>query len=296
MIVVNVIGGLGNQMFQYAFAYSVSRKLNQSFELDVSDFETYWHPHNSSNYWHPYQLNVFQIKHESTPHKVKLKERSLLNRAAIKLKTIKHKLLIKDYYQEPYYHFDKNVFNIQGDTYFTGFWQSERYFKEYRDELLVQFDLKKPLCAKSKKYKEAILSNNSICLHIRRGDYVTDSNTNAFHGVCPLEYYQKATKYITQNISESCFYIFSDDLNWAKGNLDFIENKIFIESEEGIPNYEEMHLMTLCKHNIIANSSFSWWGAWLNQNPDKKVIAPKQWFADSSINTKDLIPKTWISL
>ncbi len=296
MIVVNVIGGLGNQMFQYAFAYSVSQKLKQPFRLDVTDFETYWHPQNSSSCWHPYQLNIFQIKNELPPHTIKLKEKNLLNKAIMKLKTIKRKFLTEGYYQEPHYHFDENVFNIQKDAYFVGYWQSECYFEGYRDELLKQFMLKVLIHVKTQEYKKAILSRNAVSLHIRRGDYVSDANTNNFHGICSLEYYQKAVKYMNQISTEVCFYIFSDDLDWAKDNLNFVDNKIFVELDENVPDYEEMYLMSCCKHNIIANSSFSWWGAWLNQNIDKKVIAPKQWFPDSSIDTKDLIPKTWIRL
>ena len=295
-IVVNVIGGLGNQMFQYAFAYSLSRKLNRSFELDTSDFETYWHPHKSNSIWAPYQLDIFQIERELTSHNIQLRKINLLNKAIRKLKFIKRKFLKKGYYQESHHNFDKNVFNIQRDVYFVGYWQSERYFKEYREELLKKFTLKAPIHMQTQKYKKMISSRNSASLHIRRGDYVSDVNTNNFHGVCSLEYYQKAVEYIIQVSDKTCFYIFSDDLDWAKKNLGFIENKIFVESDGSMLNYEEMYLMSLCNHNIIANSSFSWWGAWLNQNNKKVVIAPKKWFNDPLCNTTDVIPVNWTQL
>jgi len=296
-ITVNIIGGLGNQMFQYAFAYSVSRKLNQSFALDISDFETYWHPYKPNTCWHPYQLNVFQIEgDESIPCEIKFKKRNLFNRVIKKIKIVKSKFLVKGYYQERHHHFDKDVFGIRNDVYFIGYWQSESYFKEYKSELLKKFTLKKPLCSKAQAYKEAILSKNTASLHVRRGDYANNKSINNFHGVCSLEYYQKAVKYITYSFPEICFYIFSDDLDWAKTNFNFIKNKIFVESNGDIPNYEEMHLMSLCKHNIIANSSFSWWGAWLNKNDEKIVIAPEKWFNDTLYDTTDIAPKGWVRL
>ena len=121
-------------------------------------------------------------------------------------------------------------------------------------------------------------------------------DVNYVHGVCSLEYYREAVEHMIQSFPEVCFYIFSDDLIWAKKNFDFIENKIFVEPDGDISNYEEMHLMSLCNHNIIANSSFSWWGAWLNQNDEKVVIAPKKWFNDTSCNTIDIVPDDWIRI
>lgn len=295
---VNIIGGLGNQMFQYAFAYSISKKTNQAFELDITDFNTYWHPYKLDAYWHLYQLNAFQIEGNFTSRRIKLKKINLLNKVIGRLKIIKRKLLTKGYYQELHHNFDKNVFNIQGNTYFVGYWQSERYFKEYRGELLKQFMLKSPLQAQSQKYKKEILSSNAVSLHVRRGDYVENESINAFHGTCPLRYYQKSVKRITQSISEAYFYIFSDDLTWAEDNFDFIKNKIFVKLSKDVPDCEEMHLMSLCRHNIIANSSFSWWGAWLNNNPEKIVIAPKKWFSDEKMNkqAKDIVCDSWVKI
>lgn len=294
-IIVNVRGGLGNQMFQYAFAYGVSKKINQPFELDISDFDTYWHPYKPNTYWNLYQLDAFKMEARLTSHKTKPKKRNLVNRTVKILKIIKRKFLTKNYYQEPHYHFDKNVFTVKNNTYFMGYWQSEDYFKEYREELLKEFALKAPLQEKSQQYKKDILSNNAVSLHIRRGDYLTGVGSN-FYNIYDLGYYQKAVKHITQHIPEVCFYIFSDDLAWVKDNLAFIKNKIFIESDKNIPDYEEMYLMSLCKHNIIANSSFSWWGAWLNQNNEKIVIAPQKWCNDSLHDTINLIPNDWIKL
>jgi hypothetical protein len=131
---------------------------------------------------------------------------------------------------------------------------------------------------------------------VRRGDYVTSPKTNSVHGTCSLEYYYDSFNLIEKQHKNSHYFIFSDDIEWCKQNLEFIKNKTFIELSANERDHEEMYLMSQCKHNIIANSSFSWWGAWLNQNPDKMVIAPKKWFHDQQINTNDLIPDTWIRI
>ena len=136
----------------------------------------------------------------------------------------------------------------------------------------------------------------AVSLHIRRGDYVSNPVTNNYHGTCSLAYYKKAVLLLKEKIENPSFFIFSDDLLWARENLDFINDMTFIDLDKSIPDHEEMHLMSQCKHNIIANSSFSWWGAWLNENSDKIVIAPKKWFSDNTINTEDLIPAKWMRI
>ena len=160
---------------------------------------------------------------------------------------------------------------------------------------MQQFTLKNEIHPKTQQYKQEIIATESVSLHVRHGDYVTNADTNSFHGVCSLDYYKNAVSKIKQEMPLP-FFIFSDDIIWAKENLDFIGNMTFIEYNGATPDHEEMYLMSLCQHNIIANSSFSWWGAWLNQNPNKIIIAPQNWFNDVSLDTKDLIPNEWIRL
>lgn len=298
MIIVNIIGGLGNQMFQYAFAYSVAKRTNQQLKLDISDFNSY--------NLHNYELDLFHINGDFATkkelYKLGIKKFDVIFKIMRRLRRL-HRLsrslkilipLLKQHYFENGLSFDDNVFNVKGDTYFSGYWQSEKYFKDDRSAILKMFTLKEDANIKTKDYRQEILNTQSVSLHIRRGDYITNQETNNCHGVCSMAYYQKSINYI--KTKESHFFIFSDDLNWAKANLDFINNKTFVELDKNIPDHEEMYLMSLCKHNIIANSSFSWWGAWLNQNEDKTVIAPEKWFATDKLNTSDLIPKNWICL
>jgi len=146
------------------------------------------------------------------------------------------------------------------------------------------------------QFAQQILAKESISLHIRRGDYVSNVYTNSVHGTCSLDYYQQAVTLLESKLNNPHFFIFSDDLAWAKEHLSFIENVTFVELDVNIPDHDEMFLMSQCLHHIIANSSFSWWGAWLNKNLDKIVIAPKRWFIDETYNTSDLIPDAWIRL
>ena len=190
------------------------------------------------------------------------------------------------------FHFDPEVFKISGNVYLDGYWQNEKYFKDIEEIIRKEFTLKNPFNKIISGIAEKISETNSVSLHIRRGDYVKDKITNQLHGVCSLDYYLNAINRILEKVSKPSFFIFSDDIEWAKNNLKLNYSTFFI-SDNLIKDSEELVLMSKCKHNIIANSSFSWWGAWLNQNPQKIVIAPKQWFKDSSIKTDDLIPDSW---
>ncbi len=289
MIIINILGGLGNQMFQYAFGYALAKKNEKVLKLDINSFETYS--------LRVYELDLFNI---DTPLASKDEVESLKfmheNVFEKLLRRIRKKPKKTSIYREAHFHFDNEAYSIKGNKYMDGYWQSEKYFKKHRKGLLKLFSLKKELSSQSQRYNHNILVEESVSLHIRRGDYVLNEHINTVHGTCDLEYYQRAVDLIQGRINDTHFYIFSDDLEWAKNNLDFIDNMTFVELADNIPDHEEMYLMSQCKHNIIANSSFSWWGAWLNQNSNKMVITPKQWFNDASIDTSDLIPKDWIRL
>lgn len=291
MMIAHIIGGLGNQMFQYTFAYSVSQKNNTSLKLDISTFNFHdLRQYELDRYCIDTEIatkdEVCQLKHQPESLATKF-IRKLIRRP---------KSFSKIYYREPGFQFDKNAFNQSGDIYFDGYWQSEKYFLDYREELLEQFTLKSAIHRKSGHYHQQILAKNSVSIHIRRGDYVSNPHSNSVHGTCSLDYYQQAMTLLETKLRNFHFFIFSDDLPWAKEHFGFIRYITFVELDQNIPDHEEMFLMSQCQHNIIANSSFSWWGAWLNQNPGKTVIAPKKWFNDTTINTDDLIPDSWIRL
>jgi hypothetical protein len=220
-------------------------------------------------------------------------------RVARKLRAIKNRFVPiswQSHIQEKYYHFDPVILSIKHDAYLSGYWQSEQYFADFADELRNDFTFRKPLVAENKYLAEEMLGHNSVSIHIRRGDYVSIAKNARFFESCSLDYYYKGLAKISERQPDLHVYVFSDDIEWAKQNLDIVYPITFINHNQGENAFEDMRLMSLCKHNIIANSSFSWWGAWLNQTPEKIVIAPERWFAQGSNDTRDLLPGSWVKL
>ncbi len=272
MIIVKLVEGLGNQLFQYALGRHISHKNKLPFKLDVSHYLDI----NSRKYG----LHKFNIKEEFAS----------LN----EIKKIKNHSENSSYlYLEKPFNFHPEILNIKESAYLEGYWQSEKYFKEIGEIILHDFTLKESLDNQNKQFAEKIKNTNSISLHIRRGDYVSKPDTNKIHGTCSLDYYKKSIDLITKNFKNPHFFVFSDDYKWVKSNLLVEHDTTFAEHNNDDKNYIDLTLMSMCKHNIIANSSFSWWGAWLNQNPNKIVCSPKNWFKTNEINTIDLIPDDW---
>ena len=188
--------------------------------------------------------------------------------------------------------YDKKIFNLSGDVFLDGYWQTEKYFCNISDIIRKDFSFKESfLCAK-REVLDDIKNTNSVFVHFRRGDYVSDQRTNKFHGVCDMEYYKKSIEYFLRLGNNFKFFIFSDDIDWVKENFK-IDNCFFVSNKK-LRDFEELFLMSKCKHAIIANSSFSWWGAWLNDGKDKIVIAPKKWNNSDCYN--EIVPDRWIKM
>lgn len=293
MIIVKLTGGLGNQMFQYATARRLAEKHSTILKLDISGFEQYK--------LHRYSLHCFHIwEYPATDNEIKkvCGDNNLFRKVSKKLSSnFKHlpynnpKILI-----EKHFHFDPHILDSLNNVLLDGYWQSEKYFSDIPDVLHREFVIKYQQDPTSAKFAEQIQTTESVSVHVRRTDYVNNSFTNQIHGTCDQKYYAKAVQYVGDQISNPHFFIFSDEPGWARDNLKLGFPTTIVDCNDASRNYEDLRLMSLCKHNIIANSTFSWWGAWLNKNPDKLVYAPKKWFNDSSINTKDLIPDTWIKI
>ncbi len=288
MIIVKLIGGLGNQLFQYALAKKIALSNNEDVLLDITAFEKYK--------LHKYSLQFFNIDENFAKNEdIELffpKNKNIFKRIRYKIKKIILKpQIIKETNS------NNLVFNkISKYSYFDGYWQSEKYFHDIRKELLEDLSITIPLKGKNLNIANKIKSTNSISLHIRRADYVTNLKTFNIHGICDLEYYQSAINYMKSKVKNIVIFVFSDDIKWAKENLKTDLEIVFVDHNNADTNYEDLRLMSLCKHNIIANSSFSWWGAWLNQNPGKIVIAPKKWFATNKRDYSEIVPKTWIKI
>lgn len=287
------MGGIGNQLFQYATGRALALKHNTELKLDLSLLNA--DPKNVYTK-RELELPVFNIKAQIANEKeLKLFEKkSTLKKIIFKL----FQNFFSNYFiaNQDGFEFNKAVLSYPNNTYLNGYWQTEKYFSDIREVLLKELVVKKEMNTECILMKEQILSSNSVSLHIRRGDYVSDKSASEFHGTLPLEYYFKAISYLNQKHLNLKVFIFSDDMNWVKAHLKLENECVYVDFNTGENSVFDMYLMSICNHNIIANSSFSWWGAWLNQNLNKTVIAPVFWFADKSLNTKDLIPSSWIKL
>ncbi len=291
MIITNIFGGLGNQMFQYALGRHLAEKNNTELKLDLSAFKDYK--------FRKYELGSFNII-EKFAHPEEINQLSIIPtgrvdkflRKVLKKPIKRPKSYIKENISGG---FNSKVLDLQDNIYLEGYWQSEKYFIGIEHLIRKEFSFKLPATGKNKEILESILNTNSVSLHVRRGDYITNPTVNAVHGVCSLDYYMECIDYIENKINDPQFYIFSDDMAWVKSNLK-ISSQVYYVDHNTIDNgIEDMRLMSNCKHNILANSSFSWWGAWLNPNPNKTVLTPKKWF-NTTYDSKDLIPERWIKL
>jgi len=300
MICVRLSGGLGNQMFQYACGKALANKFNTKLILDTTFLEK--KSPNAKHTLRDYELGIFLPPNNILSASEKIQCRFLyLIRTYYKLRqyvgtsTFNSKKFIIENSAVSY---DRRIEKMSKHCMLIGNWQNEKYFSEVNNLITERFSFKLTLDKLNSDRSNRILNSNSISIHIRRGDYVENPGTNKTHGVCSLEYYKSAIRLIMERVGNPVFFIFSDDLKWARENLKVHESHEYISGNIEGESYIDMQLMSLCKHNIIANSTFSWWGAWLNQNPKKIVIAPKQWFANDTKNAKanDSIPGTWIRL
>ena len=276
---VALCGGLGNQMFQYAYYMLLKQKTN-----DVCMFIP------SSKWEHEggFELHrVFGIAHSRT----KWETLYQLGFPFTKLFHVIHKT-----YSGHNFKFDeKDLMPGKSYRYFYGTWQSEKYILD-ADIIRNAFKFNESkLSPETAKIAKSLRGGVITCsIHIRRGDYLSSAFIGGFGSCCPLEYYQQSIEYIRKNICNNVtFILFSDDIKWVKENLK-LENAIYVNHNQGTDSWQDMYLMSLCNHNIIANSTFSWWGAWLNKHKDKTVIAPKRWW--STIENDDVVPKSWIRI
>ncbi|MBL7921771.1 MAG: alpha-1,2-fucosyltransferase [Bacteroidia bacterium] len=294
MIVVKLIGGLGNQLFQYAAGSALANYHKTDLALDTSHLKLVSHGAYTQRKFELEPFNILaSIANEETLKVFNFNQGRVITR----LKKMSPGLFNKMIFNEHHFNFHTEFLNLPKDTYLNGYWQSEKYFNSFREKLLTEITLKEPLSAAALLIDKNIGEVNSVSLHVRRGDFVSLKSANQFHGYLELDYYKAALEQVKNKVPDPVFFIFSDDLDWCKTHLDFIEKKQFVDGKANdITTQEELILMSRCKHTIIANSSFSWWGAWLNQNKSKKIIAPKNWFADKKINTNDLIPADWIKI
>ena len=274
MIIAQIAGGLGNQLFMYAVGRCLAHRLNAEFKLDMSSCPA---DENSHSRYRLFEFNIAENlasgeEIESVKASNCVEEPSHLH---------------KDIGYMP------EVLNAPDDTYTRGYFQSEKYFIEIEDIIRREFTLKDFEGEHSRHWLEKIQGAEcAVSLHIRHGDYTSLGLLGLF-GVMPVKYYYDCVEELKKISPQITLFVFSDDINWAKRNLLFDVPTEFVEGCER--DCDEMFLMSQCRHNIIANSTFSWWGAWLNPNPDKKVFAPARWLRKHCVN-RDVLPDAWIKM
>lgn len=286
MIIVRIKGGLGNQMFQYSIGKSIATLKNDTLKLDISFY--------SSQKLRTYALNQFCID-ENIASQYEVDKLAGKSESWVKRKLgFKSKRPISYFEEKDICVYDRKVFEYEGDIYLDGYWQCDKYFKNIEEKIKSVFILKNDISKSAKEHLKNIQATNSVSVHIRRGDYVDNQKVCRSHGVAPATYYKDAVYTMIRNKGECSFFIFSDDIEWCKDKFDFIERKFFIDDTQS--EYDDLELMRSCKHNIIANSTFSWWAAWLNKNNHKQVIAPKVWFLKPEWRDKNIACDNWIKI
>jgi len=275
MLIIKVHYGLGNQLFQYALARSLSIRKKADFRLDVSFFST------DVFTGHPrvYQLDRFNIKEQlAGPDEIgRYTQPSFLKRG---WRALERKLL--PYYKQRVVNevrldYDENILNVNDDAYIFGYWQDYRYFSGIEDVLRKELTFKGEPVGRNKELSDMIRETESVSLHIRRGDYLTDAYTVSNVGSCDADYYRRAVDEIAASVTDPVFYIFSDDPVWVKENFRIGFPVVYVDNNPEEMAVEDLRLMSSCKHHITANSSFSWWGAWLAAHEGKRVICPRVW-------------------
>lgn len=286
---VSLYGGLGNQLFQYAAGFALAKRLNVPLVLDLSWFEE------------------VKSKEEITTRKFALAPFDLDVTATILdthsfFSLFKSKLLQRlnltngksDTYHEKSFHFDSDFLKISCPVHLNGYWQSYKYFDNVADELRQSIGQPKKLNVGNQAILDQISAVDAICLHVRRGDYVSNANAAGTHGLCNIDYYKKGLQALTENVAQPHCFIFSDDPEWVKNNMELNCSSTIVDINGPDDVHYDLWLMASCKHFVIANSTLSWWAAWLGCFTEKIVVAPKQWFLTGDKSTDDLIPDTWI--
>ncbi|MDF2455962.1 MAG: hypothetical protein K0R51_1955 [Cytophagaceae bacterium] len=285
MIVVKLQGGLGNQMFQYAMGRALSELHESPLELDL-DFLLDRSIKSDTFTFRGYDLDVFSLQVEIAD-----KGQEFKYSAQTVWDKIKSGFKTKHRYKEPFFQYDANALLQQPDVYLDGYWQSPNYFKNIEQQLRLDFKFRYPIGKDSEPLHDKINTTDSICVNIRRDDFLT----NSYHGVCGMNYFNPAIELMTEKLDNPHLFVFTDDHQWC---IDHFKSDIPMDivgvEHNGVKYSNKLQLMTSCKHFIIPNSTFAWWAVWLSNKKDSLVIAPKNWFADPSIDTSDLIPAHWL--
>jgi hypothetical protein len=289
MDVVIVFNGLGNQMSQYAF-YLQKKNINKS-----TYFIPFCKDHNGLELERVFGINCKETIVQKLLYllfRILLTDKVKIVSSPVKrLLTLLNCKIVKENFN---YNFNKEfIIPSKGITFYYGGWHSENYFKDAQDVILNEFEFILPNNPENKSHIESIKATNSIALHVRRGDFMNADNIHLFGDVCTTKYFEKAVALIESKVVNPHFFVFSNDLKWVKENI-AIDNVTYVGCNSGTDSWKDMCLMSLCQHNIISNSTFSWWGAWLNKNANKIVVSPSRFLKEDEFT--DVYPDTWIKI
>ena len=290
MIIVRLMGGLGNQMFQYAFGRRLAVDRGVLLKLDLS-----WFPTQDKRKFELDKLNIkAEIARESEINKIRYFSKNQLLR---KIYSIYQGRL--DYYKRSFINeknaleHDPNLTVAPRHCLLSGYWQSEKYFIKVAKFIQSEFTLSQPLSREAKELEKIICNTkNTVSVHVRRGDYISEK-TN--HWVCSVDYYEKAIRFIANEVYQPHFFFFSDDIDWVKKYLRIQHPATYIDNQNTHNDVEDLFLMSQCRHHINANSSFSWWGAWLGEKDGSIICTPSRWFENRPF-PKDRVPERWLRL
>jgi hypothetical protein len=294
VILVKLHDGLCNQMFQYAAARRLAAAHKTSVRIDTSWYDSI--PAKATP--RTFELDKFQITGTRASHWETIGTDGVRNTPRRELPVALYRKVRPRYrfVGERQFHFDPGILQLPDNVCLFGYWMSEKYFVDIAETIRREFAFRDPPDPDNEEWATKMREGASVAVHVRRGDYVNDPEATAHQGLCSVDYYNRAIEFMRARVPEARFFVFSDDLDWARDNLMLGEGAEFVSNNRGAASDQDLRLMTFAHHNILANSSFSWWGAWLNQNVSKLVVAPRRWMNDLSFDTRDILPSDWISL
>lgn len=290
MIGSYIAGGLGNQMFQYAAGRALALRHRTALRLDLTSFGSSRHFETVRQF----ELGKLAIDVAPTTPLASLTFR-LARRNNAALSRLSGWRIMRE---ESLGHYDPQFETLPDNTYVYGYWQSWRYFNSAAEQIRAELQPRAPLSAESERRRDRMRSVNSLSLHVRRGDYLTAAGARDLHGVLDLDYYSGAVRHVQERLSDVEGFVFSDDLDWCRETFANLQLPLtFVDANHGDDSWQDIYLMAACRNCIIANSSFSWWGAWLGDGPNKPdriVIAPRRWFAGMDVAIADRCPPNWL--
>ncbi len=293
MIIVRLMGGLGNQLFQYALGRRLALERGVQVKFDPKFFAVVKD--------RPYALDNFKTKVEFASDMevddVKGKNLTGLRRRIFFKWQDQLPYFKRRYVKEAFFGFDPKILEVGKIAYLEGYWQTEKYFEPVANDLRKELTPLNPLAPEAMKWDEQIAyAPESVSIHLRRGDYVRTPESKESSSIIQLIYYMNAIHAMDSSLRAPEYFVFSDDIGWAEEHLPRTNNIHFLAHGPEVPDVNDLILMSHCRHHILANSSFSWWGAWLSNDPGKIVVAPKIWFPDSNRNTEDIYGSNWVRL